>query len=149
MGDHMMFPTPESAQTLGPAAAGWFGKVFMALYWPGGPRPGRLESPAYTPDFAPMVLDALGFRPLPRFAFGRSPINAPDPRKTLIAAHFQILNGTMTPADPTLNDECSPDMLMHTSLHPGSQALSPCAREKVLESVEEELLAHPAKPRAN
>ena len=41
MGDHMMFPSPENAEALGPASAGWFGKVFMSIYWPGGPRPGK------------------------------------------------------------------------------------------------------------
>jgi phosphoglycerol transferase MdoB-like AlkP superfamily enzyme len=149
MGDHMMFPSPESAAALGPAAAGWFGNVFMAVYWPGGPTPGRIDTPSYTPDFAPIALDILGFRPIARFAFGRSPISAPDPRNTLVAAHFQILNGRMIPQKPTLNDECSSEMLLHTTLYPGSQPLSPCGREKILESVEEELLAHPTRPRAN
>ncbi len=149
MGDHMMFPSQESAEALGPAAAGWFGKVFMAVYWPGGPRPGRIDTPAYTPDFAPIALDVLGFRPVPRFAFGRSPISAPDPRKTLIAPHYQILNGRMVPPAPTLDDECPPEMLVHTTLYPGSQPLSPCGREKILESVEEELLKHPTRPRTD
>jgi phosphoglycerol transferase MdoB-like AlkP superfamily enzyme len=149
MGDHMMFPSPESAAALGPAAAGWFGKVFMAVYWPGGPTPGRIDSPAYTPDFAPIALDVLGFRPNARFAFGRSPITAPDPRKTLIAAHFQILNGRMIPPDPTLSDDCTPELMVHTMLYSGGDPLSPCGREKILQSVAEELLAHPTQRRAN
>ena len=148
MGDHMMFPSPESAEALGPAAAGWFGKVFMAVYWPGGPTPGRIDTPSYTPDFAPIALDVLGFRPVARFPFGRSPIGATDPRKILIAAHFQILNGRMIPPDPKPDDDCPPELLMHTTLYPGSQPLSSCGREKILESVEEELLAHPTKPRS-
>jgi phosphoglycerol transferase MdoB-like AlkP superfamily enzyme len=149
MGDHMMFPSPESVEALGPASAGWFGKVYMAVYWPGGPTPGRIDTPSYTPDFAPIALDVLGFRPLARFAFGRSPIGNPDPRKTLIAAHYQILNGRMIPPDPTLSDDCPPELLMHTTLYPDKQPLSPCGREKVLQSVAEELLAHPARPRAD
>jgi hypothetical protein len=55
----------------------------------------------------------------------------------------------MTPSEPTMNDECPLEMLMHTTLYPGSQPLSPCGREKILQSVEEELLAHPTRPRAN
>jgi phosphoglycerol transferase MdoB-like AlkP superfamily enzyme len=149
MGDHMMFPSPESAEALGPAAAGWFGKVFMAVYWPGGPMPGRIDTASYTPDFAPIALDVLGFRPIARFPFGRSPISAPDPRKTLVAAHFQIWNGNMVPPNPTMDDGCQIEMLMHTTLYPDSQPLSPCGREKILHSVEEELLAHPTRPRAN
>ena len=121
----------------------------MAVYWPGGPTPGRLDTPAYTPDFAPIALDVLGFRPLARFAFGRSPISNTDPRKTLIAAHYQILNGRMIPPEPTLSDDCSPELLTHTTLHPGSQPLSSCGREKVLQSVEEELMAHPTRPRTD
>jgi phosphoglycerol transferase MdoB-like AlkP superfamily enzyme len=147
MGDHTMFPTPEGKIALGPAAAGWFGKVFMALYWPMGPKPGRIDSPAYTPDFAPMTLDILGFRPLPRFAFGRSPISAPDPRRTLVAAHFQILNGQMNPAEPTMDEECPLEMLEQTMLNPASSTISPCARAKIIESVEEELLSGPARSR--
>ena len=147
MGDHTMFPTPEGAAALGPAADGWFGKVFMALYWPTGPRPGRIDSPAYTPDFAPMALDVLGFQPLPRFAFGRSPISAPDPRRTLVAAHFQILNGMMTPREPTMNDECPPQMLEQTSLSAAGGAISPCGREKIIDSIEGQLLASPARGR--
>jgi phosphoglycerol transferase MdoB-like AlkP superfamily enzyme len=142
MGDHTMFPTPESAEALGPMASDWFGKVFMAISWPAGPRPGRIESPAYTPDFAPMALDVLGFRPLPRFAFGRSPISAPDPRRTLVAAHFQILNGVMIPPHPTMDDECAPEILAHTTLNPASSAISPCGREKIIESIEEQLLSN-------
>jgi Sulfatase len=147
MGDHTMFPTPEGAAALGPAAAGWFGKVFMALHWPAGPPPGVIDSPAYTPDFAPMALDILGFTPLPRFAFGRSPISAPDPRHTLVAAHFQILNGRMTPPVPTVDEECSPQRIEQTLLNPASGTISPCGREKIIESVEEQLLANPASRR--
>jgi sulfatase-like protein len=147
MGDHTMFPTIESAAALGPAAAGWFGKVFMAVYWPGGPMPGRIETPAYTPDFAPMALDVLGFRPIPRFAFGRSPISNPDPRRTLVAAHFQILAGKMIPPDPTMDSECTPAMLERTTLNPMSSTISPCGREKIIESVEEQLLSDPARLR--
>jgi hypothetical protein len=119
----------------------------MAVYWPGGPTPGRIDTPAYTPDFAPIALDVLGFRPLARFAFGRSPITNTDPRKTLIAAHYQILNGRMIPPAPTMSDDCPPELLVHTTLHPGTQPLSSCGREKILQSMEEELMAHPTKPR--
>ena len=55
----------------------------------------------------------------------------------------------MVPHEPTMNDECSVEMLMHTTLYPGSQALSACGREKILETVEEELVAHPTRPRGN
>ena len=72
-----------------------------------------------------------------------------DDLRERIAAHYQILNGRMTPSNPTLNDECPPELLVHTTLYPGSQPLSPCGREKVLQSVEEELLTHPAKPHSN
>jgi arylsulfatase A-like enzyme len=142
MGDHTMFPTPEGAAALGPAAAGWFGKVFMALHWPAEPGPGVIDSPAYTPDFAPIALDILGFTPLPRFAFGRSPISAPDPRHTLVAVHFQILNGEMVPAAPTMDEECPPEMLEQTTLNPASGPISACGRERIIESVEEQLLAN-------
>jgi hypothetical protein len=37
--------------------------------------------------------------------------------------------------------------LTHTTLRPGTQPLSSCGREKVLQSVAEELLAHPTRPR--
>jgi len=147
MGDHTMFPTPEGNAALGPAAAEWFGKVFMALSWPGSPGPGVIESPAYTPDFAPMALDILGFRPLPRFAFGRSPISARDPRRTLIAAHFQILNGVMTPARPTTDEECPVELLEQTTLNPATPLISACERQKIINSIEEELLANPMRTR--
>ncbi len=149
MGDHLMFPTAENAAALGPAAdAGWFGKVVMALYWPGGPRPGRIDTPAYTPDFAPIVLDALGFRPVPRFAFGRSMISSPDRRRTLVAAHFQILNGRMIPTHPSLADECTADMLEHTILNTEDDRLSPCGREKIIDTVEQSLLATAVRTRS-
>jgi len=140
MGDHTMFPSPESLEALGPAAASWFGKVFMAVYWPAGPRSGHLDGPGYTPDLAPIALDVLGFRPLPRFAFGRSAISRPDPRRTLVAAHFQILDGAMLPPQQTIDDECTPDMLEHTMLNPASPTISPCGRKKIIDSIEEELL---------
>jgi Sulfatase len=140
MGDHTMFPSPESLEALGPAAASWFGKVFMSVYWPAGPRSGHLDGSGYTPDFAPIALDVLGFRPLPRFAFGRSPISRPDPRRTLVAAHFQILDGVMIPAQQTIDDECTPEMLEHTLLDPASPTISPCGRKKIIDSIEEQLL---------
>jgi phosphoglycerol transferase MdoB-like AlkP superfamily enzyme len=140
MGDHTMFPTPENAIALGPAASDWFGKVFMTVYWPAGPHPGRIDSPSYTPDFAPIALEALGFTPLPRFAFGRSPLTHRDPRRMLIASHFQIQSGTMTPAHPTLDNGCSIQALEHTTLSPAT-LLSPCGREKIIDSVDEVLLS--------
>ena len=44
-----------------------------------------VESGSYTPDFAAIALDALGFRPVPRFPFGRSPLSEPDTRPPLVA----------------------------------------------------------------
>jgi hypothetical protein len=40
-------------------------------------------------------------------------------------------------------------MLVHTSLDANGRPLSPCGREKILDSVEQELLAYPARPRAD
>jgi hypothetical protein len=55
----------------------------------------------------------------------------------------------MIPAAPKLDDECPAEILVHTTLYPGSQPLSSCGREKILQSVEEELMAHPTRLRAN
>jgi hypothetical protein len=121
----------------------------MAVRWPGGPSGDRTDRPAYTPDFAPIALDVLGFRPLPRFAFGRSSIFRADPRQMLVASQFQILNGVMVPAHPNLDDSCSPAMLQHTTLNPSVGMLSPCGREKIVESIQEELLSGTLRSPAN
>jgi hypothetical protein len=150
MGDHTMFPTTENADALGAAALGWFGKVFMAISWPGGPRPGRIDTPGYTPDFAPIALDVLGFKPVPAFAFGSSPITRPDRRRTLVAEHFQILKGRIIPDQPTLDDHgCAEALLERTRLNWEGERLSPCGRKRIVESVEEQMLSGRARPRTS
>ena len=123
--------------------------VFMALYRPDGPTPGANRHAFVHPGFRTDRAGRARIPPHSAVCVRASPVSATGPRKTLIAEHYQILNGVMSPPNPTLNDECPPENLMHTTLYPGGQPLSSCGQEKILESVEEELMAHPTRPRAN
>jgi len=137
MGDHMMFPSEENADLLGPLAGQWFGKVFMAMEVP-RLAPRTIRTPAYTPDFASIALDALGVRPVPAFVVGRSPLSSPDPRMRLVARHFEIRDNVMIGLDPYLTDRCSAEELAQTEIHTDDAALSDCERDKILDVFERE-----------
>ena len=140
MGDHMMFPSVESRAALGPASVGWFGKVFMAMRRPGDTGGTAIDTPAYTPDFAPTVLDALGFTPVPEFPVGQSVLREGDPGRLLIAPRYQLVNGRMVPANPRLSDGCTPDMIERARPDRPLAVYPECERDRIVEIIEQSLM---------
>jgi hypothetical protein len=139
MGDHMMPPTADSAAQLGPAAAGWFGKVFMAVHRP-HQTPVATYTPAYTPDFAPIVLSALGFRDVGGFPLGRLPASGSVARRTLVTRQFEVRNDRMIPSRPDPASPCSSVLAARTTVTGGSAALTDCERERIVDSVDATLI---------
>jgi phosphoglycerol transferase MdoB-like AlkP superfamily enzyme len=143
MGDHTMFPSPESAAALGPLSAGWFGRVFMAIHQPEpeGSAPAPVDMPGYTPDLAPTALDALGFRPVPQFPVGRSLLGPGDAVRVLVAPRYQVIDGRMIPEGPGLTDGCSEEMVARSVLEVGATAFGDCERDKIIAFLNQSLLA--------
>jgi phosphoglycerol transferase MdoB-like AlkP superfamily enzyme len=134
MGDHMMFPSAENQTALGALSTGWFGRVFMSIAVPG--LPARIiDTPSYTPDLAAIALDALGFNPVPGFAFGRSSLRTPIANRSLVARSFAVVDGQMLPSQPIPGQGCNIEQLSNTIIDDGD-GISACEREKLIEMAE-------------
>jgi Sulfatase len=140
MGDHTILPSPENTSALGPLAVGWFGKVYMALRYPGA-EPRVITMPSYTPDMAPIILDVLNFSAVPCFAFGQSTLRT-DRRSTVVAHHFQILGNRLLLESPALATQCSPTELETAQIGLSDQRLSACERERIVRLVAKAELAN-------
>ena len=143
MGDHTMFPSPESAEALGPLSAGWFGRVFMAMYQPEpeGSVRAQVDMAGYTPDLAPTALDALGFHPVPEFPVGRSLLGPDNPARVLVAPRYQVIDGRMIPERPGLTDDCSKEMVVRSVMNDSASAFGDCERDKIIAFLNQSLLA--------
>jgi phosphoglycerol transferase MdoB-like AlkP superfamily enzyme len=143
MGDHTMFPSPESAAALGPLSAGWFGRVFMAILQPSpeGSVPAPVDMAGYTPDLAPTALDALGFHPVPKFPVGHSLLGPDNPARVLVAPRYQVIDGRMIPERPGLTDGCSEEMIVRSVMKGGASAFGDCERDKIIAFLNQSLLA--------
>lgn len=136
LGDHTVMPSADNLKALQGDLVGWFGKVYMALWYP-DVSPRVVKTVGYTPDFAPLVLDALNFDPVPLFQFGRSTMRDADFQRTLVARHFQVVDGEMHPREPTLVDNCDLRQLEQTIIDTKDSAiLSSCERQRLVQIVE-------------
>lgn len=143
MGDRSGSPGIDQTQAAG-LTAGWFGKVFMAVRTP-RERPETNYAPAYTPDFAPIVLDALRFRHVSRFPLGRLPLGGGKPRKTLIGRQFEVIDDRTVPEHPTLSEPCSEPAAAQVVVAPNGGALGDCERKRIMDALDSALMnASPA-----
>jgi hypothetical protein len=143
MGDHTMFPEPGECGGARPLSAGWFGRVFMAMYQPKpeGSVPAQVDIPGYTPDLAPTALEALGFRPVPEFPVGRSLLGPGNPARVLVAPRYQVIDGRMIPERPGLTDGCSQEMVARSVMNDSARAFGDCERDKIIAFLNQSLLA--------
>jgi phosphoglycerol transferase len=146
VGDHTVMPSAENQQVLQGDIEGWFGRLYMAVWYPGS-SPDLIRTPTYTPDFAPIVLDALNFDPVPAFPLGRSTLHDANERRTIVAKHFQVLDGEMYPPEPNLFDTCEAQQLAETIIDlSDGELLSVCERHKAIEAVDEAAETNPCPP---
>ena len=140
IGDHPVFPSPANQAALGSAVPAWYGAIYFAYSAPEVSHARVIETAGYTPDLAPTVLDLLGLGKRSRFLFGRSLVSGRAGQTRLIAPDFEVIDGKMVPAMPSLATACPADQLRRTILQGGGPPLSECERRKIFALQERWLL---------
>ena len=131
-GDHTLFNSPINKKLISDKVTmTWYGKTYLAIYSPDKKLPTEIHTSGYSPDFAPTVLELLGFQGA-RFITGKSLFSDRRHYQHLISPNYEIKNGRMEP-ETLLHrwNSCTENSIKSTIINYSSEYFSECQRARI------------------